>query len=450
MNPYMETTAPRKTSTKPLPPGKLGLPFLGETLAMARNSHRFYVERFERYGPVFKTRLFGQNVAVFVGPEAFSFFQSQPAFDRTAANPPTVERLLVENSIALVDGPLHRARKDLVLRVFEPEAMAAYLPIIERVLSRHVERWERLVTFSWQEEFDRLSGQLTAALFVGGEEEQQGQEVRDSAAQMQKGMAALPLDARFNTFGRAIAGRDRLLELIDEGVRRHRREGLPGMLGRLLDAYDEAERSDEEFRLDALHLVFACQRGITVALTLFALALGLYPQFRRQAAEEVQRAAPEGPVSLATLAKLPFLGRLSMEVRRFYPINPATFFARVTETVEYGGFRIPTGWRAVAAIHAGMCHSDAFEDPDRFDPDRFLPERMAGYHESAYIPQGGGPRNGHRCPAEDLITVLMKVTGVHLLRAHTWTFLEQDLRFDESLFPLPKDGLQAHFIPTAA
>lgn len=42
----------------PLPPGNLGLPWLGETLNFLRASN-FIDYRRQRYGPIFKTHLLG-------------------------------------------------------------------------------------------------------------------------------------------------------------------------------------------------------------------------------------------------------------------------------------------------------------------------------------------------------------------------------------------------------
>ena len=63
-------------SRKPLPPGRLGLPWLGETVAIARSNHGFYEDHFDKYGPIFKTRLFGVNFVVVSGAEAFHQFNT--------------------------------------------------------------------------------------------------------------------------------------------------------------------------------------------------------------------------------------------------------------------------------------------------------------------------------------------------------------------------------------
>ena len=115
------------TSAAPLPPGKLGLPWIGETLGIARNNHGFYEDRFKKYGPIFKTRLFGLNFVVVSGPAAFHEFAISPAIERGGTDPISVEQIFL-HSLALEDGTEHHSRKDVMLyAVRTREAMGAYL-----------------------------------------------------------------------------------------------------------------------------------------------------------------------------------------------------------------------------------------------------------------------------------------------------------------------------------
>ena len=157
--------------------------------------------------------------------------------------------------------------------------------------------------------------------------------------------------------------------------------------------------------------------------------------------------APDGPVTYEQLDRLPYLEQISKELRRFFAMNSANFFGKAKEEMELGGYRIPKGWGAVAAIHITMRSDKVYDDPDTFDPDRFLPEREAALAPGSYVPHGDGERNHHRCPGEDIVTVAVKLYLVLLLRRLSYRLPEQDLSLSDDLFPLPVSGLQADFSP---
>jgi cytochrome P450 len=88
-----------------------------------------------------------------------------------------------------------------------------------------------------------------------------------------------------------------------------------------------------------------------------------------------------------------------------------------------------------------------FDQPERFDPDRFLAEPMANRAPGSYVPHGSGPKTGHKCPAEDLVAVTIKVFLTLMLRRYHWELPPQDLTLENDLFPLPKSGVQLRFYP---
>lgn len=93
------------TATPSLPPGTMGLPLLGETLAFGRNPFRFLEDRQKRHGNVFKSSLFGRKIVFLAGTEgAEAFYDAQNisrehrrhpmAFIPQGAEPPTGHRSL--------------------------------------------------------------------------------------------------------------------------------------------------------------------------------------------------------------------------------------------------------------------------------------------------------------------------------------------------------------------
>ena len=432
---------------KPLPPGSFGLPLIGETIALAWDNHNFYRKRFKKYGSVFKTHLFGKPVIAFIGPEAFTFFLNQEYFTREDSNPQPIKELLDWESLPLLDGNEHRQRKRLILQAFTPQAFDNYIPLVEQIAADYLKRWEQLGSFAWIPEYRKLSATVSNALFTGALPSPASEAVGEVIETFVKGFTSIPINLHWNAYGRALQSRDWLLDLIDQAIRQHREQAQQDMLGVLLTARGEDGTSltDEQLRREVLHLFFAAYGGIYISLTFLSLALAQHPEMMARARQEVSQYVPDGSLNMARLQKLVYLKEIAYELRRFYPINAATFFARVKKDCEVQNFRIPQGWGAVGGIHTTMHIPELFPEPERFKPCRFAPEQSATLPENSYIPHGGGPREGHRCPGEDLITVLIQVMGVHLLRRYSWELLPQNLELNRNLFPTPRDGLKVRF-----
>ena len=428
-------------TSKPLPPGRLGLPFLGESVALAHRHQAFYLDRFQKYGPIFKTRLFGINFVVLSGPEAFERFVTDPAFERRGAHPLSVKQIF-QRSLVLTHGVTHQRRKRVMMRGFSRPALASYLPAMERVMQGYVARWEQQGSFNWLKELRRLSASLSGVLYTGEDSDEHVEELDRIVGWMRKAFGTvmvLPIPG--TTYGRAIKGRRRLQAIARDVLARHQEGDYDDVVSRMIEGAKEEGIPVEDLEGDLLHLLFGSQAGFFVPQVLLHMTLGEHPEFMEQARKEVMERAPEGPLTLEKLDALDYLDRLTLECRRYFAIDAATFFARVKQPVEVGGYRIPAGWGAMAAIHVTMRDASVFEDPERFDPDRFLPETVAARHQHAYVPHGSGPLEGHRCPAEDIVTVVLKMMLVLLLRRYRWELPEQDLTLNEDIFPVPKSGL---------
>jgi len=136
-------------------------------------------------------------------------------------------------------------------------------------------------------------------------------------------------------------------------------------------------------------------------------------------------------------------------VRRFYPVVPSTLFALVKQDCELAGFRIPKGWKAVAALNTTIRDALGFSQPERFDPDRFAPGRFDPSRQATpYVVHGGGPHDGHRCAGEWLADAILRAFALGLLRDHTFELPPQDLTLRPAgLCPLPVDGLRMRVRP---
>jgi cytochrome P450 len=259
---------------------------------------------------------------------------------------------------------------------------------------------------------------------------------------MQGAFMAPPIPLPGTPYGRAIKARNRLRVIVDEAIERHASGDWDDVVSRMIAAADQEGVSVSSLRGDVCHLMFTAQPGYSVPLLLATLALAEHPDVRNRARAEVQRVAPSGPLTMERLDQLTYLLQVSKELRRYYAMNAATFFGRVQEEMEVGGYRIPAGWGAMGAVHMTLHNPDEFAEPARFDPERFAPGQESAFPPGRYVPHGDGPPTSHRCAGEDIVTAAIQVYLVVLLRRASWTLPSQDLSLTNEVFPVPASGLR--------
>jgi cytochrome P450 len=432
---------PAGSDAAPPPRGRSGLPVLGEALAFTADNHGFFTSRVARFGRVFRTSLFGEPVAALAGPTAFRALVESADLTREGANPRQVRELLLRDCLPLIDPPEHTRRKVIILQALTGPALDGYLPVIERTAREHLLKWEAEGAFAWNPACREMGAALASRFLLGEEPEGGAGSLRSTLDEFVAGFTAAPIALPWTAYGRALAARDALIGRIRAATERRRgSDPASCVLSALLDpgGPDGSRLDDGQIEREMLHLLFAAYGGIHVVLTHLALILAREPGLKERARAEVDRVCPTGDVGAATLPKLVFLERLSLELRRYFPINASTFFSRLNSPLRAEGVEVPAGWLAVGAIHATLRDSEAFPEPGRFDPDRFETTTPACPH---FVPHGGGPPEGHRCPGETFITALVQVFAALLLRDCDWTLPPQDLELDRGLFPLPRSGL---------
>jgi cytochrome P450 len=432
-------------ATLPLPPGSRGLPLVGETFEFVKDPYAFIEARFRRHGSIFRTRLFGEDVACFVGPDALATFFDEGRFSRDQASPAGIRRLLSPDAVPFLDGAAHRTRKRLLLAAVGAAALPDYLETVHAATVARIERWvSRGGEVRWVDEIADHAFALTAALLAGGDAARPDPELRADFDRFNAGVFSAPIDLPFTTYGKALRARARLVSRLGETVRACRAAPRKDVMSALVRAEVEGARlSDAEIVTETLHLFFAAYAGLWGHMACLAHALSEHAEVRERARAEAL-ALPPGPPAPEVIARRDTLDRVYREVKRFYPAIPTTFFAKARADVEALGFRVPAGWKAFGCVYATLHDERSFRDPDRFDPDRFGEGRAEDAREHAFIPQGGGPLEGHRCAGEAFAGAVVKTFAIEVLRRCEWSVPAQDLSIDRSVMPpVPRDGLRA-------
>src|SRR5947207_12193691 len=273
-----------------LPPGRDGLPLVGETLSFARNPFRFIEQRLATHGRIFRSNVLGRKAVVVAGPEAAAQFIDPNLVMREGSMPPHVQELFGGRSLPLLDGETHRARKKIINQAFNRAAMAAYLPIIQQTVERYFESWPAAGEIRWLDELKRLSIEVICMTVMGMPPGDEMNRLREDYGIVTSGFATLPINLPGTRYRKALQARDRILEILRRLVRERRKTPSADGLSRMLT---NGALADDDAALELHHIVIA---GYIVFAELGSIAqqLTAHPDVRARLAAEISAKAPSG------------------------------------------------------------------------------------------------------------------------------------------------------------
>lgn len=430
---------------KPLPPGSLGLPFIGERPQLL--DHAYLQRQYERYGPVFKTRVLGRNIAVFLGPEAnrFVLASGMKYFSWRDGWPPTFKELLGE-SLFVQDGEEHRQKRRLIMPAFHHDAIHNYLSTMDEIARRYTRKWAQMGQVRWLDEFKQFTFEVASILLTGSEPGQDIERLSRLFVTLTRGFIMVPVRWSWTPYGQALAARRELLKYIDRAIENRRANPSRDALSLLVHTRDEDGNSltNEELQAQTLLMLFAGHETSASMLTSLVLLLAQNPVIWEQARAEVMASVQGNSPTMEELRRMTYLDQVLKEVERLNPPVPAGFRG-VVETFEFNGYTIPAGWTALYPINSAHRNPAIYTHPDQFDPDRFSKARNEARVPYSLVGFGGGPR---LCVGYAFAQLEMKIMATYLLRDVTWAISpNQDLNTVYRPTLMPKGGLQAHITP---
>jgi cytochrome P450 len=421
----------------------MGAPFVGEALQFLKDPFAFTLSRTRQHGNVWKTRMLGDTVVFFAGPKAFSFFMNPEHFTRESGSPKFLQELLHPDAVPFLDGERHRARKQLLLSAFADRALASYLPGIFAVLTRFVDRWVAAGEQAIASDLSQLAFDIADLLFAASDPMHSNVEVASDFAAMIRGTFSPPINLPFTTYGKAVKARDRLRAYIKQQIAT--REGTGSALGVLKAARGPAgeQLSATELEIEILHFFFAAHGGLTAALAWALVVLGEHPDLARRLRAEADNQLGDDVPTLAEIRGLRDARAVAREVLRVYPLAPTTFFGIARRDLEFEGYEIRAGWKGAGAVWATLQDGATFTDPTVFRGDRLGDDAVSALPNNAFVPQGGGPPEGHRCAGEALIQLIVPAFLGWFTRHYDLTYPAQDASPGAGgLGPLPKSQLR--------
>ncbi|KAF8402667.1 hypothetical protein HHK36_010756 [Tetracentron sinense] len=429
-----------------LPPGNLGLPFIGETLQLisaykTENPEPFIDARVTRFGNVFTTHVFGEPTVFSADSEVNRFILQNEGKLFESSYPSSISNLLGKHSLLLLKGSLHKRMHSLTMSF-------ANLTIIKDDLFLDIDRLVRLNLDSWtgrvflQDEAKKITFELTVKQLMSFDPGEWTESLRKEYLLLIDGFFALPFPFFFTTYGRAIKvilllyynnyyyyimrlililqARTKVAEALGLIVRERRKENggkkKKDMLGALLMEGDGGF-SDEEIVDFLVALLVAGYETTSTIMTLAVKFLSQSPlalALLKEEHEEI-RAKKQDSKTLewSDYKSMLFTQCVVNETLRVANIISGVFRRAMTD-VNINGYRIPKGWKVFASFRAVHLDHDHYKEARSFNPWRWQKNSGGGAASpgNVFTPFGGGPR---LCPGYELARVEISVFLHHLV-----------------------------------
>ncbi len=427
--------------TRRAPPRVPGLPLLGNTLQIADAPERFFVDAYERHGPVFRVNMMFRDYVVLAGMEGFRYFQREGErhFSRGAFYDRFARELGTERFILGEPADHHQHLRGQMRLAFSRQVAAPYIPAMIAAVDQALEGHPpgsrvTVMDFIAEIAFDQYSHVMC------------GRSLRDDFADanhyacriMNVGAKIWPeFTLGFPRYKRA---RQRVFALMDELVAENQsNHSAEDREFTIMDAILAAQ-SDDGSPVATADQIACCLYGFvgTIVYMNRAIAFLLYDLLRNPAELERVRAEIDAlyadgmPTSL-DLRGMSLLRAALKESMRLHPIALALPFV-VEEDFTFEGYTVERGEYCVISGVPGHFAEMFYTEPNRFDPDRCRRPRSEHRPKGAHVPFGFSARV---CPAVGLVETIVLCTVTRLLYRREVFMDPPDYELNTVLDPLP-------------
>ncbi|KAF8409164.1 hypothetical protein HHK36_005238 [Tetracentron sinense] len=444
----------KNINKKKLPPGEMGLPWIGETLAFYRAQRKnqlfeeFVQPRITKHGNIFKTRLMGSPTVVVNGAAANRFFLSNEFKLVVSSWPSASVQLMGMNSIMEKQGDQHRCLRGVVATSLSTAGLEDLVPKICNSVKLHFDRhWQGQDTINLFRSTKILTFSIVFECLMGIEVEPGMLEMFEGVLE---GVFAPPIKLPGSRFWRAKKARLEIEKMLVNVVRKKRKEvegrleGEEGMLlSRLVAALVRGEISEEEVVDNVVLLVFAAHDTTSFAIAMVCKMLAHHPNcYSRLLQEHVEIKDSKRPgenLTLEDTKKMKYTWQVARESMRLFPPIFGSFRKAIVN-IEYEGFTIPKGWKVLWTTYGTHYDTQYFPDPMSFEPSRFE-ENIPPY---AFVPFGGGPRI---CAGYQLAKLNIIIFLHFMVTCYDWSLIYPNEPITMDPLPFPFHGMPIKMSP---
>ncbi|XP_061342379.1 cholesterol 22-monohydroxylase CYP90B51 isoform X4 [Gastrolobium bilobum] len=445
-----------------LPPGKMGWPFVGETIGYlkpysATTIGDFMEQHIARYGKIYKSKLFGEPAIVSADAGLNRFILQNEGKLFECSYPRSIGGILGKWSMLVLVGDMHRDMRVISLNFLSHARLRTHLlKEVEKHTLLVLSSWKDNSTFSAQDEAKKFTFNLMAKHIMSLDPgNMETEELKKEYITFMKGVVSAPLNFPGTAYWKALKSRSTILKFIEgkmeERVKRIQEGNESLEEDDLLNWVLKHSNLSTEQILDLiLSLLFAGHETSSVAIALAIYFLPGCPQAMKQLREEhreiarAKKQAGEVELTWDDYKRMEFTHCVVNETLRLG--NVVRFLHRkALKDVRYKGYDIPCGWKVLPVIAAVHLDPSLFDEPQHFNPWRWQTQHnnsgslgscpSSSTASSNFLPFGGGPR---LCAGSELAKLEMAVFIHHLILNYHWELADTDEAFAYPFVDFPK------------
>ncbi|XVF67584.1 hypothetical protein PTKIN_Ptkin10aG0132700 [Pterospermum kingtungense] len=432
-----------------LPPGSMGWPYIGETLQLySQDPNIFFLTKQNRYGEIFKTHFLGCPCVMLASPEAARFVLVTHAYLFKPTYPKSKEKMIGPSALFFHQGQYHARLRKLVQTSLAPDTIRKLIPDIEDIAVSALDSWSAsgqvVNTFH---EMKKLSFDVGILSIFGHIDKGYREKLEENYLIVDKGYNSFPTNIPGTAYHKALQARKRLNQILGEIIseRKEKRLAENDLLGHLLNFKDEKGQTltEDQIADNIIGVLFAAHDTTASFITWILKFLQDDPKLL-EAVKSEQKAIYESnnnggrsPLTWAQKRNMPLTQRVVQESLRMASIISFTFREAVVD-VEYKGYLIPKGWKAMPLFRNIHHNPEFFSDPHNFDPSRF----EVAPKPNTFMPFGNGV---HSCPGNELAKLEALILVHHLVTKFRWEVVGSQSGIQYGPFPVPQQGLPARF-----
>ncbi|XP_021735536.1 ent-kaurenoic acid oxidase 2-like [Chenopodium quinoa] len=441
-----------------LPPGDLGLPFIGNMWSFLRafksaNPDSFlnsYITRFGKTG-VYKAFMFGNpSVIVTIAETCRKVLNDDEHFK--PGWPVSTLKLIGTKSFVSISYEEHkRLRRLTSAPINGHEALSEYIEYIEDIVKSALENWCMMGEIEFLTQLRKLTFKIIMYIFLSSESEPVIEALEREYTRLNYGVRAMAINIPGFAYHEALKARKKLVavfqSIIDER-RALKRDGVAikakkDMMDALLEVEDENGRklTDEEI-IDLLVMYLNAGHESSGHTLMWAtVLLQKHPEFMQKAKaeqEEIVKNMPAGQkrLTLKEFRQMTYLSQVVDETLRWLTFSLVVFREALSD-VKMNGYTIPKGWKVLVWFRT--CHLDPETWPE---PLKFNPSRWDGFipRLGTFLPFGAGSR---LCPGNDLAKLEISIFLHYFLLNYRLDVVNPDCTVQYLPHKRPKDNCLA-------